>query len=482
MGQANDLAMLDATAQAQLVKSGELTPVELVEAACDRLERINPKLNAVIHLALDRARDAAASSELPDGPFRGVPFLLKDIGGDQKGQPYCAGMRFLKDAKWTAPEDSFFTQRIDAAGLVTLGRTATSELAVLPTGETQAFGAVRNPWNLDHTTGGSSGGTAAAVAAGIVPMAHGSDGGGSIRIPASMCGIVGLKPSRGRCSFGPGAGERWSGLSGEFALTRSVRDCAALLDAVAGPAPGDPYRAALPERSFAEQSARPPERLRIGFMRDTPRDIPIHPACVRAVKKTAKLLEELGHDVELAHPPALEEAEMVGHYVKIVAANVAQALVSWGQAVGRGVTEDSVEPLTWMLAQQGKELSAQDFLATIEYTHAFGRRLSTWWESGYDLLLTPGTAQLAPPLGTLVSTAEEPLKAYFLAAPYGIFTLPHNLSGQPGISLPLHVSEEGLPIGSQLVAQVGQEGLLLSCAAQLEAATPWQSNTPPIFG
>ena len=217
-------------------------------------------------------------------------------------------------------------------------------------------------------------------------------------------------------------------------------------------------------------------------MRDTPRDIPIHPACVRAVEKTAKLLEELGHDVELAHPPALEEAEMVGHYVKIVAANVAQALVSWGQAVGREVTEDSVEPLTWMLAQQGKELSAQDFLATIEYTHAFGRRLSTWWESGYDLLLTPGTAQPAPPLGTLVSTVEEPLKAYFLAAPYGIFTLPHNLSGQPGISLPLHVSEEGLPIGSQLVAQVGQEGLLLSCAAQLEAATPWQSNTPPIFG
>jgi amidase len=216
-------------------------------------------------------------------------------------------------------------------------------------------------------------------------------------------------------------------------------------------------------------------------MRDTPRDIAIHPDCVRAVEKTAALLEELGHEVELAHPPALEEGELVGHYVKIVATSVAQALVSWGQKVGREVTEEGVEPLTWMLAQQGKALSAQDFLATIEYTHAFGRRLSDWWEGGYDVLLTPATAQPAPPLGTLVSTEEEPLKAYFMAAPYGIFTLPHNLSGQPGISLPLHISEEGLPIGSQLVAQVGQEGLLLCLANQLEAAAPWIDNIPPTF-
>jgi amidase len=478
----NDLALLDATAQAQLVASGELQPIDLVDAACERLERLNPQLNAVIHPALDSARALAASSELSSGPFRGVPFLLKDIGGDQQGQPYHAGLRFLKDAKWTAREDSFFTKRINAAGLVTLGRTATSELAVLPTGETHAYGAVHNPWSLDHTTGGSSGGTAAAVAAGIVPMAHGSDGGGSIRIPASMCGVVGLKPSRGRCSFGPGAGERWSGLSCEFALTRSVRDTATLLDAVAGPIPGDPYSAALPEQSFTELAARKPGRLRIGYMNDTPRDIEIHPDCVRAVEKTAKLLEELGHDVELAHPPALEEGEMVGHYVKIVASNVAQALHAWGEKVGREVTEKDVEPLTWMLAQQGKALSAQDFLATIEYAHAFGRRLSDWWEGGYDVLLTPGTAQPAPTLGTLVSTVEEPLKAYFLAAPYGIFTLPHNLSGQPGISLPLHISEAGLPIGSQLVAQTGQEPLLLSLATQLEAATPWITTTPPLFG
>lgn len=482
MATSNELASMDATAQADLVARGELSPKELVEAACERLERINPELNAVIHPALDRARALAVSPDLPDGPFRGVPFLMKDIGGDQKGQPYHAGMRFLKEANWTAREDSFFAQKINAAGLVSLGRTATSELAVLPTGETQAYGAVHNPWNLGHTTGGSSGGTGAAVAAGIVPMAHGSDGGGSIRIPAAMCGIVGLKPSRGRCSFGPGAGERWSGLSCEFALTRSVRDSAALLDAVSGIVPGDPYAAAPPAQSFAEQAARPPGRLRIGFMRDTPREIEIHPECVRAVDETARLLEELGHDVELAHPPALEDAELVGHYVKIVASNVAQALFAWGELVGREVGPDDVEPLTWSLAERGRQLSAQEFLASIDYIHRFGRRLSDWWEGGYDVLLTPTAAQPAPPLGTLVSTVEEPLKAYFLAAPYGIFTLPHNLSGQPGISLPLHVSDDGLPIGSQLVGQVGSEGMLLSCATQLEEAAPWRDRVPPIFG
>lgn len=482
MADSNDLASMDATAQAQLVASGSASAKELVEAACERLDRLNPQLNAVIHPALDRARELAAGDNIPAGPFRGVPFLMKDIGGDQKGEPYHAGMRCLKDANWTAERDSYFTQKINAAGLVTLGRTATSELAVLPTGETHAYGAVHNPWNLGHSTGGSSGGTGAAVAAGIVPMAHGSDGGGSIRIPAGLCGIVGLKPSRGRCSFGPGAGERWSGLSAEFALTRSVRDSAALLDAVAGPMPGDPYSLALPEKSFAQQAATSPGRLRIGVMRDTPREIAMHPDCVRAVDETAKLLESLGHHVEVTHPPALEESELVAHYVKIVASNVSQAVHAWGEKLGHEIGPDGVEPLTWSLAQQGKAMSAQEFLASIDYIHGFGRRLSSWWEGGFDLLLTPTTAQPAPTLGTLVSTEAEPLKAYFLAAPYGVFTLPHNLSGQPGISLPLHLTTDGLPIGSQFVAQVGQEGLLLSIATQLEEAAPWIDRVPPLFG
>ncbi|MCP5043944.1 MAG: amidase [bacterium] len=482
MGLPSELAKLDATAQADLVARGEVKPLELVEAACERAERLDPKLGAIIHPAFDRARRLAAGGDLPEGPFRGVPFLMKDLGGDQAGEPYHAGMRCLDDAKWIAQTDSYFTEKINAAGLVPLGRTATSELAVLPTGTTLAHGAVHNPWNLDHETGGSSGGAAAVVAAGIVAMAHGSDGGGSIRIPAGLCGTVGLKPSRARCSFGPALGERWSGLSSEFALTRSVRDSAALLDCVSGYVPGDPYCAPPPETPFAELAARPPGRLRVGFMNDTPRDIAIHPECVRAVEKTAKYLEDLGHDVELAHPPALEDPEVVAHYVKVVAANVARALDAWGEKLGSEIGPDGVEPLTWALAQQARSISAPEFLATIEFVHGFGRRVSQWWEDGYDLLLTPTTAQPAPPQGTLVSTEEDPLKAYFLAAPYGVFTLPHNISGQPGISLPLHVTADGLPVGSQLVAQIGDEGTLLAVASQLEQAAPWADSLPPVFG
>jgi amidase len=478
----DELATLDATDQAELVRRKEATPSELVDAACERLERLNPELNAVTTVDLDRARVRAKDAALPDGPFRGVPFLMKDIGGDEAGQPYHAGMRFLKEADYRAPRDSYFSEKIAAAGLISLGRTATSELAILPSVETAAYGPTRNPWNLEHSSGGSSGGTGSAVAAGIVPMAHGSDGGGSIRIPAAHCGLVGLKPTRGRCSFGPGAGERWSGLSSEFALTRSVRDTAALLDQVAGPMPGDPYSASAPETPFAKAAARPPRRLRIGFIDYAPRDIEMHPGCVETVRSTARLLEDLGHDVVDSHPVALDDKELVVHYVNIVAGNISQSLVSWGEKVGREIEEGDVEPLTWALAQRGQSLTAQEFLATLDYVHSFGRRLASWWEEGFDLLLTPSTAQPAPKLGNIVSTPEEPLKAYFLSAPYGVFTLPHNISGQPGISLPLGVSNDGLPIGSQLVGRVGDEAGLLSVATQIEGAAPWCEKRPALFG
>ncbi len=478
----NELAKLDATAQAELVRNREVQPSELVGAACERLERLDTELNAVTLPDLENARRQAQNLSVSDAPFPGVPFLMKDIGGDEKGRPYHAGMNFLKRADYRAPCNSFFKEKISAAGLVSLGRTATSELAVLPTVETRAYGATKNPWNLAHSTGGSSGGAAAAVAAGIVPMAHGSDGGGSIRIPAAHCGLVGLKPSRGRCSFGPGAGERWSGLSCEFALTRSVRDTATLLDAVAGPMPGDPYSAPLPAEPFSESIRRSPGRLRVGFIKLPPRAIDIDPACVAAVEATARLLESLGHDVCEAHPAALEEPELVIHYVNVVSSNVAQALVSWGQKVGKPVEQGDVEPLIWALSERGRSLSAQEFLATIDYVHGFGRRLASWWQEGFDLLLTPTTAQPAPPLGLLVSSEEEPLAAYLLSAPFGVFTLPHNLSGQPGISLPLMQSQSGLPVGSQLVAEVAGEATLLGVAAQLEEAAPWADRLPPLFG
>jgi len=478
----DDLASLDATAQADLVRRGELAPRELVDAAIERLERLDPELNAVIHPALERARERAASPELPSGPFRGVPFLMKDIGGDEAGQPLHGGLGFLKRAAWRATVDSYFTRKVAAAGLVSLGRTNTPELALLATTEPEAYGATRNPWSPSHSAGGSSGGSAAAVAAGIVPAAHASDGGGSIRGPASMCGLVGLKPSRGRLSFGPGLGERWSGFSCEFALTRTVRDAASLLDALAGPMPGDPYFAPPPARPFADAVGRDPGRLRIGVMRSALRGIELQPDCLSAVDETARALEALGHHVEEAYPEALQDPDSVAHYVTVVACNVARALESWGDKVGRRVEQSDVEPLTWALAERGRAVTATEYLATVEFVHGFGRRLATWWEGGFDLLLTATQAAPPPLLGTLVSPPEKPLQAFLLSAPYGVFTLPFNLSGQPAISLPMHWTGDGLPVGGQLVAPYAREDWLLGVAAGLERARPWAERRPALFG
>jgi amidase len=484
----DELARLDAVAQAGLVRSGEASPAELVEAAIDRLERLNPVLNAVIHPALEAARSRARSADLPDGPFRGVPFLMKDIGGEEAGRPVHAGLGFARRAGYTATADAYYTQKIRAGGLVSLGRTNTPELALLPTTEPDAYGPTRSPWHTEFSAGGSSGGAAAAVASGIVPAAHASDGGGSIRGPAAMCGLVGLKPSRGRTSFGPGLGERWSGFSSEFVVTRSVRDAATLLDVVAGPMPGDPYFAPPPDRPFAEAPGEPRTPLRVGLMPQAPRDIAVHPELVAAVERCGQRLADLGHAVETAHPAALDDPGVVAHYVAVVASNVARALESWGEKVGLVVGEDDVEPLTWEMAQRGGELTAARLLAHIEGVHALGRGLAAWWESGFDLLVTP--TQALPPvrLGTLRSTREEPLRALFLSAPYGVFTLPFNLSGQPAISLPGGTTRgdadwpAGLPLGVQLVAPYGGERLLLRVAAELEEAAPWAGQVPPHFG
>jgi amidase len=475
----DDLAALDATAQAELVRRGDLTPRELVDAAIARLERLNLQLNAVIHPALERAR-AAAAAPLPDGPFRGVPFLMKDIGGSEAGAPYHCGMRFLRDAGWTEREDAYLTRRFRGAGLISLGRTNTPELALMPTTEPEAYGATRNPWNLAHSAGGSSGGSASAVAAGIVSAAHASDGGGSIRGPASMCGLVGLKPTRGRNSFGPSLGERWSGFSAEFVVTRSVRDAAALLDVTAGAMPGDPYTAPPPPRPFATALASPPAALRVGILRGAPRQVDTHPECVAAVDRTARLLSDLGHRVEEAHPPALDEPEHVLTYVAIVSANTARAIEAWGQRVGRPAGEADMEPLTWALAERGRGARATELLAAVESVHAFGRRLALWWDGGFDLLVTPTQAAPPPAIGYLRSTAAEPLLAFIRSAPYGACTLPFNMSGQPAISLPLHWTPEGLPIGVQLAAAFGREDLLLAVSAQLESAAPWSARRPPL--
>ncbi len=476
-----DPSLLDLTEQAALVRRGEVKPLELVDAAIARAEQLHDRLNAIISPQFERARAEAASPELPDGPFRGVPILLKDLGAYLDGDPVYCGMGALKRADWRESGDAYFAAKLRAAGLISLGRTNTPELGLMPTTEPSAFGATANPWSPRHSAGGSSGGSAAAVAAGIVAAAHASDGGGSIRIPANHCGLVGLKPTRGRNSFGPGIGERWAGCSCEGFVTRTVRDTAALLDLTSGPMAGDPYAAAPPARPFTQEVGVDPGRLRIGFMDVAPRDGELHAECEAAVRGAAKLLESLGHDVEASHPEALDDPEAVGAYVAIVAAGTASAIDAWSAKIGRPIGKDDVEPLTWAIAEQARQRSGPEYVAAVTREHAHGRRLATWWESGFDLLLTPTCAAPPPPLGLLVpDDPNDPLGSYFRAAPFGAFTLHFNLSGQPGISLPLHWSEDGLPVGVQLVAAAGREDLLIRVASQLEAAEPWAAKLPPV--
>jgi len=470
---------LDATGQAELVRRTEVKPQELVEAAIARAEKLDPQLNAVILPRYDEARGKAAG-DLPDGPFRGVPFLLKDLGANFAGWPNHNGMRALKKAGWTTPVDAHLASRFAAAGFVTLGRTNSPELGLAPTTEPDAYGATKSPWNLDHSPGGSSGGSAAAVAAGVVAAAHASDGGGSIRIPAAHCGLVGLKPSRGRNSFGPELGERWFGCSAEHVLTRSVRDCAAILDATHGPAPGEPYTAPAPARPYLEEMGAAPGRLRIGLLDHGPRGVEIHADNAAAARAAAKALEAIGHHVEPSHPDALEDNEVPLSFVKVVMSSTAYALDSWGAKLGCELGEDDVEIMTWELAKRGREVPGPELAAAVSFMHALGRQTAAWHESGFDLLLTPTCGQPPPRLGELASTKEQGLLGFVRAAPYGMFTSPFNMTGQPAISLPLHWNEEGLPIGVQLVAPYGREDLLIRVAAQLEEAQPWRDKRPPI--
>jgi amidase len=475
-----DALDFDATGQAELVRSGQVKPQELVDAAIARAETLDPQLNAVILPRYDEARGRAADPHLPEGPFRGVPFLLKDLGANFAGWPNHNGMRALKEAGWTSPVDSHLARRFAAAGFVTLGRTNSPELGLAPTTEPDAYGATRSPWSLDHSPGGSSGGSAAAVAAGLVAAAHASDGGGSIRIPAAHSGLVGLKPSRGRNSFGPDVGERWFGCSCEHVVTRSVRDCAAILDATHGPAPGDPYGCPPPRRPYREESGADLGRLRIGLLDHGPRGIEIHDDNTRAAQAAARALEDLGHAIEPSHPDVLDENEVAINFVKVVMASCAYALDAWGQKIGREIGESDVETMTWAIASRGRDVSGPELAAAVSYMHAVGRRTAAWHESGFDLLLTPTCGQPPPRIGELISSAEQPLLGYVRAAPYGMFTSPFNMTGQPAISLPLHWNDQGLPIGVQLVAPYGREDLLIAVAAQLEEALPWRDRRPPL--
>ena len=477
----DSFARLDATGQAELVRSGEVEARELVDAALARIDRLNPELNAVIHRLDDKARAAASSGELPDGPFRGVPFLVKDAVCQTAGDPYHAGSRFLKSADWHATTDSELARRYRAAGFVICGRTNTPEFAMSVTTEPLAYGASHNPWHLAHSTGGSSGGSAAAVSTGLVPAAHGNDMGGSIRLPSSYCGLVGLKPTRARNSLAPHHGEFWGPLTHEHVLTRSVRDSAAILDATAGHAPGDPYTAPPPSRSWLSEIGAPPGRLRIGFLIRAAREIGLQASCVDAVAGAAHELESLGHHVEEVWLPSFDDSRLAAGMGRVISAALCFDRASWSERIGRPAGRDDIEPLNWMLAEAGSQLSAVDYMRGVEDLHAYSRALTPWWEDGWDVLMTPTSPTPPPLLGTLDPQQEET----HLFAELGkltYFTAPFDATGQPAISLPLHRAGDGLPIGVQLVAGFGREDVLFRLASQLEEALPWADLWPEIAG
>jgi amidase len=475
---------MDATAQAELVRSGEASPVELVEAAIARTEAVNPQLNAVIHELFDEAREAAAG-DLPDGPFRGVPFLFKDLGAALAGQPLHVGMELLKKLEFRSPIDTYLGARFRDAGFVTIGKTNTPELGILPTTEPRAYGPSRNPWDTERTTGGSSGGSAAAVSSGMVPIAHANDGGGSIRIPASACGLFGLKPTRQRISEGPLVGDVISGLTVELAVTRSVRDAATLLDAVAGPAPGDPYVAPEPERPYVEELGADPGALRIGFVEQPPvPGLTSDPECVAAVRDAASLLESLGHSVTDEAPLDAEQAEALDledSFLTRWAAGQASSLDQFSILLGRPIERHEVEPLTWALAELGRERSSGRYLRDVALHQTVSRAIAAWYESGFDLLLTPTMSEPPVPLGTYDDSGPDPMAAFRRAIPAGAFTALINATGQPAASLPLYWTEPGLPVGVQLIAPFGREDVLIRVGSQLEQARPWADRIPPVF-
>jgi amidase len=477
----DELARLDASAQAALVRDREISPAELVDAAIARIERLNPTLNAVIIPRFEKARAEAKSAALPAGPFRGVPFLLKDLICHSAGDPHHAGMQLLRTCGWTESDDTYLAARFRAAGFVFVGKSNTPELGPVPTTEPRAYGPTRNPWDTGRSAGGSSGGSASAVAAGMVPVAHANDGGGSIRIPASECGLVGLKPSRGRTSLGPDLGEGWAGLSAEHVVTRSVRDTAAVLDAVAGYVPGDPYTAPPPVRPYREEVGAAPGRLRIGMLDHAPGgNLPIHPECSAAVRNTARLLESLGHTVEESSPAALADHEIQRSALVVITTGTARDLDYWSERLGRTIGPDDVEPLTWGIAEMGRQNTAVAYLRGVEALHAHTRRMLAWWRDGFDLLLTPTLPVLPPPLGHFDPTPDDPLNGFSRGGVFVTFTMPFNISGQPAVSLPLHWSADGLPVGVQLVAGYGREDVLIRVAAQLEAARPWHDRRPAV--
>ena len=471
-----DVRMLDAIGMAQLVHRGDATALELVTDAIARVERINPILNAVTRPLFDEARRAAAAVPR-DAPLAGVPFLLKDLIAEQAGVPLTEGSDFLGDD--LVPErDSELVTRFRRAGLVVLGTTNTPEFGILCTTEPRRFGACRNPWDIGRSTGGSSGGSAAAVASRMVPAAHANDGGGSIRIPASCCGLFGLKPTRGRISLAPVYGDVFTGLVTEHVVTVSVRDSAAILDAIAGSAPGDPFIIAPPERPYFAEVGAPCRPLRIGFSTRTPSGREVHGDCIDAIGRTVELLEELDHDVEEA-APSFDAAAMGRAFAVLWSAGVAWTLDHWGRRLGRDPREADVEPLTWELAGRGRTINAAEYLMAVEDLQSESRTIAAFFESR-DLWLTPTLAEPPLRLGELTSPEDDVSAPVRRMGRFSPFTHLANLTGLPAMSVPLHWNSEGIPIGVHFMGATGAEATLFRLAGQLEQACPWAGRLPPV--
>jgi amidase len=469
------MTWLDATAQAELVRRGEVSPKELTEAAITRIEAVNPQLNAVIRTRFDAAR-RAAEGDLPDGPFRGVPILFKDLGCMVAGEQMAFGLGPLRDVRF--PVSSYLAEQFLAAGFVPLGRTNVPELGTTVTTEPLSFPPARNPWDPGHSTGGSSGGSAAAVAAGLVAVAHANDGGGSIRIPASECGLVGLKPTRGRVSQGPLIGEAWAGGVIDGAVTRTVRDAAGVLDVISKPMPGDPYYAPPPRRPLAEEVGADPGRLRIGVLDHPGADGYLDdPQCRAAVAGAARLLETLGHHVDQDAPEAMFEQELPGHFNAIIAADAEATFGAFEMLLGRPIRDDEIEPRNAAYRRAGRELSAVAYLGSRAWFGMWARRMAVWWQD-HDLLLTPTLGAPPPELGWF--TAAGPREEGARIASFIPYTAQFNMTGQPAVSLPLHWTPGGLPVGVQLVAAYGREDILIQVASQLEQAAPWHDRRPRV--
>ena len=474
----SDLHPLDTVGLADAIRRNDCSPREAVEGAIDRIQALDGDLNAVVTERFDAAL-AEAEGDLADGPFRGVPMLLKDLWPAMDGEPLHLGVKALKEADYRADVDSAITERYRAAGFVIIGRTNTPELGLVATTEPESYGPSRNPWNTEHGTGGSSGGAAAAVASGMIPAANASDGGGSIRIPAAMCGLVGLKPSRGRVPMGP-LQDEW-GLSVQHVVCHTVRDAAAILDVSAIPTLGDGVIAPDFGRPYAGAAGADPGALRVGFWADAPQAaLELHPACRAAVQATAKELSALGHEVTEGHPATLDDEAMAGEFTAMWMAGAQLSLDRIGGMLGRPVTADDVEPATWVMAEMAASVSGFDLMKAQAAMHTYRRGIADWWESGFDLLVTPTTCQPAPRLGELTPSADDPIRGLTASIPYAAYTSPFNVSGQPAISLPLAQTDDGLPVGVQIVAAYGREDVLLSIAAQLEAAGAFVTGTPAV--